>query len=208
MTASDLALWDISVMDQKSLQPASYLELTREVQLNNGAGSSYALGLEVTRELGRRVLKHGGELTGFTSHNRMYPDDGAAVVVLTNADNGGIVITIADELSKILLAQTSQQEARAESDARRVFTELQHGYIDVEHLTANARAYFTPTVIADYKASLAPLGELRAFTLVRRTYRGGFLIRAYEAVFAQKRLAIVVLSTGEGRTEQYAVYAK
>src|ERR1041384_1107735 len=36
MTAEDLAKWNISIMDQKLLKPASYRELEREAQLNNG----------------------------------------------------------------------------------------------------------------------------------------------------------------------------
>src|SRR5207245_980057 len=47
MTASDLARWDISVIDQTVLQPASYFELERETLLANGAPTGYALGLNV-----------------------------------------------------------------------------------------------------------------------------------------------------------------
>jgi D-alanyl-D-alanine carboxypeptidase len=208
MTASDLARWDISLMEQHLLRPESYRDLTHEVQLTSGVGTSYALGLEVSLDLGRRVLKHGGALMGFTSHNRIYPDDGTAVVVLTNGENGSLLVAIADELSKILLAQTSPLEAAAESDSKRVFADLQHGRIDTGHLTDNARSYFTPAVLADYASSLAPLGEPQGFTLVRRIHRGGFLIRAYEVSFAQKKLTIVVLSAPDGRLEQYAIYAK
>lgn len=208
MTASDLARWDISLMDQQLLRPESYRDLTREVQLKSGVGTSYALGLDVALDLGRRVLKHGGALMGFTSHNRIYPDDGTAVVVLTNGENGSLLTAIADELSKILLAQNSPLEAAAESDSKRVFADLQRGHIDAERLTDDARTYFTPEVLADYASSLAPLGEPRGFTLVRRIHRGGFLIRAYEASFPQNKLTIVVLSAPDGRLEQYAVYAK
>ena len=77
-----------------------------------------------------------------------------------------------------------------------------------ERLTADARSYFTPKVLADYASSLAPLGEPRGFTVVRRIHRGGFLVRAYEASFAQKKLTIVVLTAPDGRLEQYAVYAR
>ena len=45
MTAHDLALWDISMIDQTVLKPASYSDMEREVLLNNGASSGYGLGV-------------------------------------------------------------------------------------------------------------------------------------------------------------------
>ncbi len=64
MTASDLAKWDLSIINQKVLKPSSYKEFETEVRLNNGAGTEYGLGVEVTMESGRRVLRHGGEVSG------------------------------------------------------------------------------------------------------------------------------------------------
>src|SRR5581483_4685704 len=86
MTPHDLALWDISIIDQSILKPASYKALETEVQLANGVGTHYALGVNVGLSDGRRVITHGGEVSGFTATNTVYPDDRAAVVVLTNQD--------------------------------------------------------------------------------------------------------------------------
>src|SRR5437868_15293506 len=58
MPASDLAKWDISIMDQKVLKPASYREFAREVQLKNGLGTHYALGVDVNSQGGHRALSH------------------------------------------------------------------------------------------------------------------------------------------------------
>src|SRR3989441_7724831 len=54
MTAHDLALWDISLMDQSILKPASYKALETEVELANGVGTRYALGVGVGMGDGRR----------------------------------------------------------------------------------------------------------------------------------------------------------
>src|SRR5438105_851719 len=86
MTAHDLALWDISMIDQSVLQPASYRRLETEVQLANGVGTRYGLGVGVAMVDGRRQISHGGEVSGFTARNEVYPDDRAAIVVLTNLD--------------------------------------------------------------------------------------------------------------------------
>ncbi|HEX5603070.1 MAG TPA: serine hydrolase domain-containing protein, partial [Pyrinomonadaceae bacterium] len=52
MTAEDVAKWNISIMDQKLLKPASYRELEREAQLNNGMGARYGLGVTLAMEAG------------------------------------------------------------------------------------------------------------------------------------------------------------
>ena len=43
--------------------------------------------------------------------------------------------------------------------ARKVFDMLRAGKIDRSLFTVNGNYYFTPTAIADYRASLAPLGQ-------------------------------------------------
>ena len=47
MTASDLARWDISLIDQSVLTAASYKQLQTEVLLANGAPTGYGLGVSV-----------------------------------------------------------------------------------------------------------------------------------------------------------------
>ena len=86
MTAHDLALWDISMIDQTVLKPESYRALETEVEMNNGVGSRYGLGVSVGMADGRRIISHGGEVSGFTARNEVYPDDRVAIVVLTNMD--------------------------------------------------------------------------------------------------------------------------
>src|ERR1700758_4525038 len=58
MTASDLARWDISLMDQKLLKPASYRDMETEIRLKNGVGTDYGLGVNVTSENNHRKISH------------------------------------------------------------------------------------------------------------------------------------------------------
>src|SRR5262249_38272052 len=75
MTAEDLARWDIAVIQQAILTPASYHELETEVMLANGAGTRYALGIGVQLTQGHRELRHNGEASGFVAANPALPDD-------------------------------------------------------------------------------------------------------------------------------------
>src|SRR5262249_60879896 len=45
MTAEDLAKWDISMIEEAVLAPASYRQLETEVLLASGAGTRYGLGI-------------------------------------------------------------------------------------------------------------------------------------------------------------------
>src|SRR5580658_6922546 len=79
MPAEDLAKWDISVIDQTVLKPASYREMETEVVLKNGLGTNYGLGVDVDSQGGHRALSHGGEVSGFTAQNVVFPDERVAV---------------------------------------------------------------------------------------------------------------------------------
>src|SRR5947208_6803955 len=67
MTAEDLAKWDISIINQKLMKPASYQQLATEVLLKNGLGTHYGLGVDVDTQAGHRALSHGGEVSGFNA---------------------------------------------------------------------------------------------------------------------------------------------
>ena len=50
MTAEDLAKWDISIINQSVLKPASYREMETEVVLKDGVGTRYGLGMFVQQQ--------------------------------------------------------------------------------------------------------------------------------------------------------------
>jgi D-alanyl-D-alanine carboxypeptidase len=206
MTASDLARWDIALMEHRLLNEGSYRDFTQEVRLTNGAGTEYALGLQVLLESGRRVWKHGGAVSGFTAHNRVYPDDGDAIIVLVNGE-GSVSTSIADQLSRLLLTERSAHESAADAEAKRIFADLQRGRIERERLTSNARSYFTAQALSDFSASLGPLGDPNEFTLARSYRRGGLIIRTYDVACADRKLTVVMENTLEGQIEQYTVTA-
>ena len=122
MTASDLAKWDISLINRSLLQPASYRELETEVLLDNGVGTGYGLGVSVGTTGGHRVISHSGEVSGFTAQNLVFPDDSAAVVVLTNQDAARAAGGIAQGISGLLFtsedADTQARVAQALPDLR------------------------------------------------------------------------------------------
>jgi len=207
MTASDLAKWDMSIINQKVLKPSSYKELETEVRLNNGAGTEYGLGVDVTMESGRRVLRHGGEVSGYTSQNTVFPDDRVAIVVLTNQDAVGAPAQIARDIAPLLFAETDPETSRKLEQAKKIFAGLQQGTVDRSLFTDNANSYFSEQALKDFASGLAPLGTPLEFTETRQQARGGMLLRVYRVKFAQKTLQAWTYEMPDGKLEQYQVAA-
>jgi CubicO group peptidase (beta-lactamase class C family) len=83
-TTHDLWRWAEAVFGDKLLTPASRTKLLTPVE--NG----YALGVRVTVYQGRKIIEHGGNLAGFSSFLRYYPELGVSVVALSNMSTRAI----------------------------------------------------------------------------------------------------------------------
>ena len=208
MTARDLAAWDVSMINRSVLQPGSYRQMETEVQLASGVGTRYGLGVRVGATDGHRLISHGGEVSGFTAQNNVYPDDRAAVAVLTNLDATTAAEQIATLVARLLLAPSDGDAARRPELARTIFEGLQRGRIDRALFTANANAYFSEQALADFKASLGPLGAPKEFTQQARSLRGGMTFVRYRAVFAKRSVRVSTFTMPDGKLEQYMVEAE
>ncbi|HEY4217704.1 MAG TPA: serine hydrolase domain-containing protein [Gemmatimonadaceae bacterium] len=205
MTPSDLARWDISVIDQKILKPASYRAQQTEVLLTNGVGTGYGLGVDVGTVNGHRAVYHTGEVSGFTSENLIFPDDSVAVVVLTNLDAADAYRQIANRITAILFGGTDVAADKAVAQARTIFAGLQRGTIDRSLFTSNANAYFSDQALADFKSSLAPYGKPKSFTQTNQYLRGGMTFRSFAIELGTKRLTLTTFTMPDGKLEQYIV---
>jgi D-alanyl-D-alanine carboxypeptidase len=207
MTAQDLAKWDISLIDESLLKPASYRELERETLLSGGAGAHYGLGVSVNTVDGRRVISHGGEVSGFTAQNAVYPDQRTAVVVLTNLDATSASEQIATKIAQLLFATTDPGTETATAQARKIFEGLQKGQIDRALFTSNANAYFSEQAVKDFAASLGPLGTPQELTQIAQSLRGGMTLRRYRVKFPNKTLRAWSFAMPDGKLEQFMVAA-
>ncbi len=205
MTAEDLAKWDISIIDEKLLQPASYSEFEKDVLLKNGLGTNYGLGVGIRSVDGHRALSHGGEVSGFTSENVVYPDERVAVVVLTNQDAADAAGTIAHAIAPLLLSTDDAATPQKLEQARKIFAGLQQGKIDRSLFTDNANFYFSAQALQDFAASLGPLGTPEEFTQIRQNLRGGMIMRMYHVKFPKQTLQAWTYELPNGQLEQFQV---
>ena len=207
MRAEDLAKWDISIIDQKLLKPGSYRDLETEVLLKDGVGTEYGLGVFVRRDSGHRALSHGGEVSGFTADNTIFPDERVAVVVLMNQDAAAASGAIARSIAPLLLATDDPQTPAKLSQARKIFEGLQHGTIDRSLFTDNANFYFNDQALKDFAGSLGPLGTPEDFTQAFQSLRGGMQFRLYSIKFPKARLRAWTYEMPDGKLEQFLVAA-
>jgi D-alanyl-D-alanine carboxypeptidase len=208
MTAADLARWDAALIGRRVIPEPIVRALGQEVVLANGAGSGYALGLHVGIRSERRYLEHGGEVSGFGSFHRIYPEQGLAVIVFTNLDVSHAAETITDRVSALMLEQLAASEHASLERARATFVDLQRGRLVEKDFTQECRRYFGAQARRDYAHSLAPLGPPLEFRLDHANTRGGFLTRVYRLRAGGKRLLVTARTTADGRYEQYTVVAE
>jgi len=206
MAAPDLAKWDLAFLQRKILSRSSYEQFTREVRLQNGDVSHYALGLSVRDFRGIPMLSHGGEVSGFLALDEMFPTRNGAIIILSNEDGISLIGPLGDQLAQLVFLPGQPPESAADTTRiRGVLEGLRRGKIQADQLTENARSYFTPEALRDIRTSLAGLGPLKSVTRSAESLRGGMTYRGYRAQFAQKTVGVSVYVTRDGKFEQFMV---
>jgi CubicO group peptidase (beta-lactamase class C family) len=207
MTASDLARWDISLMKGEILSPTSTKMLTTQMTLTDGTATNYALGRRVKQlDNGHRRWAHSGGASGFHSVNVLYPEDSAAITVLTNGE-GATAHTIVNGIEKQLFAPSTDSAAAATLvRARALFTGLQTGKIDRSTMTPALNYYFSDAVLSDFAKSLGPLGEIKDFTQSSFEDRGGMENRVYKVEAGGKTLIMDSYLMPDGKWEQCLIF--
>jgi CubicO group peptidase (beta-lactamase class C family) len=86
----ELALGKLS--DGRQLVSSENLLARRAPQIAVGEDATYGMGLIVDHKYGVPVVSHGGSMAGFKSNLYFLPDSGIGAVLLTNSDNGGMLL--------------------------------------------------------------------------------------------------------------------
>ena len=77
------------------------------------------------------MIEHSGEVSGFTAENIVFPDDSAAVVVLTNQDAAPASGAIAQQIARLLFTHRGRADREPHrAGARSIFEGLQRGTVD------------------------------------------------------------------------------
>jgi D-alanyl-D-alanine carboxypeptidase len=141
---------------------------------------------------------------GFVANNIVYPEERAAIVVLTNQMTSGAG-DIADRIANVLFPAADPTARNSEAKVRDAFRKLQKGEIDRTLFTENANDYFNDVVLKDFANSLGPLGEPAEMNPGPRRMRGGFVVQSYRPVVGGRKIRISVFETPDGKFEQFKI---
>ena len=215
MPVADLLKWDIAIMDQKLLKPASYEAFETEVKLKDGKPTRYGLGISVLNQNGHRILEHSGEVGGFVAENMVLPEEKIAIAVLTNQEASSAAGDIASAVAKLIVPKSTASAAVAtfakpeETQLKAIITGLQDGKIDRSLFTNDANFYFSAETLGDFASSLNPLGAVTAVTRKGESLRGGMTYRGYTVGFASgQSVTVTTYTMPDGKLEQLLVEGK
>jgi D-alanyl-D-alanine carboxypeptidase len=202
MQATDLALWDLSLIDRTLLRAESYKAEFAPVILKSGRAQDYALGLDVESVQGRQRIGHSGAGSGFLADNRIWPQERTAIVVLTNNDWADPA-NLTDRIAFVVLAATPQ-----ETRVRELFHAMQSGTVDRGQFSTIGNFYLTTAVLADLQSSLSPLGPARLIALEHETQRGGMTTRHWKILCRGARLEAIERSHSDGKIDEFMIAKK
>ncbi len=204
MPIGDLARWNAVVMRRQVLKPESWQLMQSEVALPDGHGSGYGMGFFLGVRDGRRIIDHSGEVNGFVSLDTLYPAQGVAIAVLTNAESS--TSAIQKGVESAVFAPTAKAKIpanpAAENLVKSVLEGLEAGRLDRSVLADNLKFFFTDQVVADYKASLAGLGKIKSLEATEEEDRGGMQGYFYEVKGSAKSLGAFIYITADGKLDQ------
>ena len=136
----------------------------------------------------------------------IYPDDKAAITAFTNiypgaADAPG---SIANRIAGVIMTPPPANAA-ALAQAKQIYADLMKGTIDRSLFTPSANAFFTAEVLADYAASLGPLGAPSEFTAGGDALRGGMTLRGFRVRAGTVLLDVSMMVLPDGKIDQFIV---
>lgn len=204
-TVTDLAKWDAAVGTDKLLKKSSWDMIWTPVKLNGGATHPYGFGWGVDRESGHKMIGHGGGIPGFTTDMARYPDDGLAVVVLTNSDGGNPASLRKAIAREFVPALAAEEKAIADTEpevtklVRETLLKTADGSIKPEAFTKEMAAQIFPDRVKGAQKLLSDQGPLESLKLVKRNEDAGTRNYEYLARFKSLTIRVIVALTRENK---------
>jgi CubicO group peptidase (beta-lactamase class C family) len=213
-SASDLAKWDLALMDGKILKPESYRLMTAARVLSSGKSANYGCGLQVGLQENETLLRHGGAVSGFLAYNTAMPRTKSAVVVLANTDyvSPAALQTL---IAGLLLKDLSEQHGPAvphisglpaKEAGLKFLHEMQAGNVDRAMLGDEFSWYLNDKRVKEGGARLKELGEPEKVEVVNTAERGGMEVARIRFVFKKATVVGSLYRTPDGKIQQLLFY--
>jgi len=209
-TASDLARWDLALVNGQVLKPESYRLMTTPRQLANGKIVDYGCGLRVMRRDGEQILSHNGAVSGFLAYNSVMPRARSGVAVLANSEHlspSSLHATILGLLLKDLADREGPSVPKVAGQAPKAaalefFHQMQSGAIDRAKLGEQFNWLLNEERIRSAAIRLKPLGEPEKVEALSVAERGGREVASIRLTFKTITLAGLLYRSPDGKIQQ------
>ncbi len=203
MTAHDLALWTIALMEHHVVPAVDTAVMWQPRLLADKENPGYGLGFALGATDGHWDVAHGGEVVGYQSFELLFPADDTSIVVFANGTPSDVTSTIGNAIVEHLFGSAGKAAADAGLPdaaplARAWLIQLAQGKIDRAALTADFDAFMTPQRVAEAQAALAPLGTPDVAN-TRAVLRGGLIVNVLAITYKTKSLRAVLYRTPDGK---------
>jgi CubicO group peptidase (beta-lactamase class C family) len=204
-SASDLARWDLGLIDGKVLSRRSLRRMTTAHTLTDGRSTDYGCGIGVRHVAGETVLSHTGAVAGFLAYNAIVPRTRSAVIFLVNTEGGSPGEIHQQVLSLVIGPSTfvpAVKGAPATEVALDVLRQVQRGALDRAVVAPELIDYFEDGGLAEASARLRALGEPSAVEAVGTRARGGMEVTTIRFTFAERSVEAVLFRSPDGIVHQ------
>jgi CubicO group peptidase (beta-lactamase class C family) len=206
-SASDLARWDLALMDGRLLSQESMRRLDTPRTLADGRTTDYGCGIGVRRIDGETVLTHSGAVSGFLAYNAFVPRTRSAVILLANAEHGDPG-RLHQEILALLLARASAVPTvsgpPAAEVARELLRQMQRGKLDRARLGDELSAYLDDARVRAAASRLRAFGDPVAVDAGTPRERGGMEVSRVRFTFADGSAVVGLLyRSPDGTVQQF-----
>ncbi len=225
-TPTDLAKWDLALMEGKILKPESFQQMITPRTLKSGEVSNYGCGQGVQEHNGSKSFGHGGAVGGFIADNIFIPASHSAFIIMTNFEDGQVAAIrghIVPSLMPPSVAKPTETNsspvpkpeerklpvitgASSEAMAYHLFKMLQNGQKDDSLLGAEYAWFLTKARRQAAQKALTEQGEPTKIESQWRNERGGLEVSGYQVTFAgERKVKILMYRAPSGKVEQFFV---
>ena len=226
-TPTDLAAWDLALVDGKVLKPESFKLMTSPRRLNDGSVSNYGCGLAMGERAGVAFLSHSGAVNGFHALNIVVPSTRSIAILFSNLSSYSDTNAVYAELTSLILPKPAAPPAAAPAasakpkppapktgipaiagpaaaeQARAFFTALQAGRVDRKTLGAEFDFYLKKDAIAPAAARMKAYGAPTGAIVESIGERGGMEVSTTRLEFASgTALKVLMYRTPDGKIQQ------
>lgn len=209
-SASDLARWDLALMEGRVLKPGSFRLMTSPRRLNTGAISNYGCGLSLREVNGDAAIGHNGAVSGFLANNAMVPRTRSAVILLANSehlDPGSIHSAIMKLVLRDGKAPASPDVPKVRGPAPKeaaldFLHQMQAGQVKRDRLGEEFSVFLTADRIKAAAPRLKALGEPEKVEVLSVGERGGMELASLRFTFKTGKLSGLLYRSPDGKIQQ------